>query len=125
MAPEQSPNYLDYRKTKQVKLPHLRKVRLSQKGTREHSECSLTVIGGTLSLPNRDVCFGSLADITKQNAMSALPPKADILSARLNARLSLEIGWSGDSTPFAQRLNEDRPGVGWMMPSRCNMIGWN
>src|SRR4029453_15759723 len=61
--PQALPNYLDYGKTKQVELPHPRKVRLSQKGTREHSECSLTVIGGTLSLPNRDVRFRSKADM--------------------------------------------------------------
>ena len=40
--------------------------------------------------------------------MSALPPIADILSARLKCRLSLEIGGTGDNAEFAQRLYDDR-----------------
>jgi hypothetical protein len=78
MAPKRSPNYLDYGNTKQVKLPHLRKVRLSQKRTREHSEGSLTVIGGTLSLPNRDVRFMSKSrHFDLRWACLLLPPKAE------------------------------------------------
>ena len=32
--------------------------------------------------------------------------------------IEMSIGGSGDNAGFAQRLNDDRPGVDWMMPSR-------
>jgi hypothetical protein len=88
MAPKRSPNYLDYGKTKQVKLPHLRKSSVSQKRTRDHSECSLTVIGGTLRLPNRDIRFGSLADIATSPCHVRFTPESgheEVVSASFPA----------------------------------------
>ena len=92
MAPKSSPNYLDYGKTKQVKLPHLRESSVSQKGTREHSECSLRVIGETLRLPNRDVRFGSKADICSAKRHVRFTPKSGHLQRTSRCPLCANSG---------------------------------
>jgi hypothetical protein len=101
--PKRSQSSLDYGKTIQVKLPHLRKSSVSQKRTREHSKYLPTVIGGTLSLPNRSVRFPPKANIScrQSNVLSANSGHSTIHSITSSA---MENTPGGTSTPSARAV---------------------